>query len=169
MTTVTPFHSSLFPHLDPPENPGFINSHRGPFTPHTSSPSASPAKGEGCCPGHREHSRCSLLVIGQSSTFGPVEWPHVPPSQCPSVSVAFFSACRSPQTLGLLRGPAPCPLGPSPACQPVWCVASEPGCGCVCPGGVFTLQTLPDLPGATQKWSVPAALSEAKSMVVPKQ
>lgn len=87
---MTPFHSSLFPHLDPPENPGFINSHRGPFTPHTSSPSASPAKGEGCCPGHREHSRCSLLVIGQSSTFGPVEWPHVPPSQCPQCLYGFF-------------------------------------------------------------------------------
>lgn len=60
-------------------------------------------------------------------------------------------------------------MGPSPACQLVWCVASEPGCGCICPGGVFTLQTLPDLPGATQEWSVPAVLSEAKGMVVPKQ
>lgn len=117
--------------------------------------------------GNIPDARCWSLARAQPLV--PLSGPTSPRVSAPSVSVAFFSTCRSPQTLGLIRGPAPCPLGPSPACQLVWCVASEPGCGCVCPGGVFTLQTLPDLPGATQEWSVPAALSEAKGMVVLKQ
>lgn len=83
------------------------------FTPHMPSPSASLPR-DGCCSQDAGTFQISLVINGQYSPFGPIQWPHVSLSPGPQwlcLGDIFLCMLESPGPGPEQWGSASCPSG----------------------------------------------------------